>query len=229
MTVASLHHFSQHHKGLSQIHNNIFPPRGTVLNTEHYFLFVLSYVSFFQQWLSEIQWQCIIVALFSYFSQPVGRGTSFFKYHCVGLFIFLLDPVQIIVLLCPPIRFSLTKRWKGQWVYFMSVLRFYHFNSLLSWNFYWYIVCYFLWFTLLCSSPQKRQKILHDNLDCLNDAKAKPQSHGPSHLTFDMLWFLFDVLVANMNMNTLLWKWSREKCTFSSLPVTPNLWQWRWH
>ena len=55
VTVASLHHFSQHHKGLSQIHNNIFPPRGTVLNTEHYFLFVLSYVSFFQQCLSEIQ------------------------------------------------------------------------------------------------------------------------------------------------------------------------------
>ena len=53
VTVASLHHFSQHHKGLSQIHNNIFPPRGTLLNTERYFLFVPSYVLLFQQRLSE--------------------------------------------------------------------------------------------------------------------------------------------------------------------------------
>ena len=82
--------------------------------------------------------------------------------------------------------------------------------SLLSWNFYWYIVCYFLCFTFLCSSPQKRHKILHDNLDCLNDAKAKPQSHRSSHLTFYMLWLHFDELVANMNVNSLLWKWSRE-------------------
>ena len=126
VTVASLHHFSQHHKGLSQIHDNIFPPRGTLLNTERYFLFVPSYVFFFQQRLSERHWRCIIVALFSYFSQAVGRGTSFLKYHCVGLFIFLLDPVQIIVWPCPSVRFSLTKRWKGQRVYLMSVLRFYH-------------------------------------------------------------------------------------------------------
>ena len=49
VTVASLHHFSQHHKGLSQIHNNIFPPRGTLLNTDRCFLFVPSYVFFFNR------------------------------------------------------------------------------------------------------------------------------------------------------------------------------------